>query len=116
MFLSSNKEINRLISKGMSSIYLNFIIEELIFSKLRFSKFKKFVSRLVFGEPQFTQIFKTFCYNIKSKVWEQNCMWLLYYFDFESNYDVKSKIPCILLNKNINFNKNVKNVNVKSHA
>ena len=34
-------------------------------------------------------------------------MWLFYYFNFERNYEVlKSKIPCILLNKNINFNKN----------
>ena len=33
-------------------------------------------------------------------------MWLFYYFNFERNYDVlKSKSPCILLNKNINFNK-----------
>ena len=29
------------------------------------------------------------------------------YFNFERNYDVlKSKSPCILLNENINFNKN----------
>ena len=34
-------------------------------------------------------------------------MWLFYYFNFESNYDVsKSKTPCILLNKNMSFNKN----------
>ena len=34
-------------------------------------------------------------------------MWLFYYFDFKRNYDdIKSKGPCILLNKNINFNKN----------
>ena len=34
-------------------------------------------------------------------------MWLFYYFNFERNYDVlKSKSPCILLNENINFNKN----------
>ena len=34
-------------------------------------------------------------------------MWLFYYFNFEGNYDVlKSKSPCILLDKNINFNKN----------
>ena len=34
-------------------------------------------------------------------------MWLFYYFNLERNYDVlKSKRPCILLNKNINFNKN----------
>ena len=36
-------------------------------------------------------------------------MWLFYYFNFERNYDVlKSKNPCILWNKNINFNKNQK--------
>ena len=34
-------------------------------------------------------------------------MWLFYYFNFKRSYDVlKSKSPCILLNKNINFNKN----------
>ena len=34
-------------------------------------------------------------------------MWLFYYFNLERNYDVlKLKSPCILLNKNINFNKN----------
>ena len=40
-------------------------------------------------------------------MWEQNYMWLFNYFNFETNYDIlKSKSPCILLNKNINFNKN----------
>ena len=34
-------------------------------------------------------------------------MWIFNYFNFERNCDVfKSKSPCILLNKNINFNKN----------
>ena len=34
-------------------------------------------------------------------------MWLLHYFNFERNDDVvKSKSPCLLLNKNINFNEN----------
>ena len=34
-------------------------------------------------------------------------MWFFYHFNFERNYDaLKSKSPCILLNKNINFNKN----------
>ena len=34
-------------------------------------------------------------------------MWLFYYFNFERNYDfLKSKSPCVLLNKNINLNKN----------
>ena len=60
------KEINRLLSKGMSNIYLKVTIET--FSKLRFSGFKKFVTRSVFGELQLTQIslnFKTSCCNLK---------------------------------------------------
>ena len=33
----------------------------------------------------------------------QNCVWLLNYLNFESNYNIfKSKSQCILLNKNIN--------------
>ena len=36
-------------------------------------------------------------------VWEQNCVWPFYNFNFERNYDVlNSKSPCIL-NKNKNF-------------
>ena len=57
----------------MSNIYLKVIIET--FSKLRFSGFK-------------------------SEVRQQNYVWLFFYFNFERNYDVlKSKSPCILLNK-----------------
>ena len=77
------KEINRLLSKGMSNIYLEVTIET--FSKLRFSGFKKFVTRSVFGKFQLTQIslnFKTSCFK------EQNCVWLFCYFNFEKNYDV----------------------------
>ena len=34
-------------------------------------------------------------------------MWLFYYYNSSKNYDVlKSKSPCILLNKNKNFNEN----------
>ena len=34
-------------------------------------------------------------------------MWFFYCFNFEKNYDVlKLNSPCILLKKNINFNKN----------
>ena len=39
------KEINRLLSKGMSSIYVKVTIDT--FSKLGFSGFKKFVTRSV---------------------------------------------------------------------
>ena len=77
--------------------------------KIQFSKLEKFVSKSVFGELERTQIslnFKTSFRNLLSEVWEQNCVWLFYYFNFERSHNVlKSKIPCILLNKNINFNK-----------
>ena len=74
-------------NKGMSNIYLKVTIET--FSKLRFSGFKKFVTRSVFGELQLMQISL------------QNCVWLFYYFNFERNYGLlKLKSPCILLNKN----------------
>ena len=67
------KEINRLLSIGMSNIYLKVTIaknEKLTFSKLRFFKFKKFFTRSVFGELQLMQIslnFKTSCCNLKIK-------------------------------------------------
>ena len=80
MFFNSNKEINRLrreinrlLHRGMSNIYLNVTIEML--SKLRFCGFKKFVTRSVFGELQLTQIslnFKTSCCNLKIRGLEEN--------------------------------------------
>ena len=62
------KEINKLLSKGMSNIYLKATIET--FSKLRFSGFKNFFPRSVFGELQLTQIslnFKNSCCNLKMR-------------------------------------------------
>ena len=62
------KEINRLLSKRMPNIYLKVTIEA--YSKLRFSGFKKFVTRSDFAELQVTQIllnFKTSCCNLKLK-------------------------------------------------
>ena len=91
----------------MSNIYLKVTIKT--FSTLRYSGFKKFVTRSAFGELQLTQILniKTSCCNLKIRGLGANSMWLLYYFNAERNYDVlKSKSPCILLNKKINFNKN----------
>ena len=40
----------------MLNIYLKVTIEKIDVLKLRFSKFKKFVTRSAFGELQFTQI------------------------------------------------------------
>ena len=74
--------------------------EKLTFFKLHFSKFKKIVTRSVFRKPQPTQIsfnFQTSCCNFKIRGLRAK----LY---CERNYDVlKSKNPCILLNKNVNF-------------
>ena len=42
------KEMNRLLSKRMSNTYLKITIET--FTKLRFSEFKNFFTRLVFWE------------------------------------------------------------------
>ena len=86
----------------MSNIYLKVTVaKNVTYSKLRFSKFKKFVPKSVYGELQFAEIplnFQSFYCNF---------VWLFYYFYFEMNYDVlKSKSPCFLLNNNINFNQN----------
>ena len=103
------KEIYRLLSKGVSNIYLKITKEK--FSKLRFSGFKRFVTRSVFGELQLKQIslnFKTSCFNLKIRsLGAKFRMAFLFFFTFERNYEVlKSKSPWILLNKYINFNKN----------
>ena len=52
------KEINRLLSKGMSNIDLKVSIET--FSKHQFSGFKKFCHQVSFGELQLTQILLNF--------------------------------------------------------
>ena len=100
-------EINRLLGKRMSNIYLKVTTET--FSKLWCSGFKKFTTRSVLGGLQITQIllnFKTSCCNLKSGVWKENCMWLFYYFYFKRRYNLlKLKSPWILLNKNIKVNK-----------
>ena len=70
MFFSSIKKINRLISKEVSNVYLKVTIEKVTYSKLRFSKFKKFVSRSIFEGFQLTQVslsFRTSCCSLKIK-------------------------------------------------
>ena len=52
----------------MSNIYLKVAIEKTDVLKVRFTNFKKFATRSVFGELQLTQIllnFKTSCCNVK---------------------------------------------------
>ena len=60
------KEINWLLSNGMSNIYLKVTAET--FSKPRFYGFKKFATRSVLGSSKIGQIslnFKTSCCNSK---------------------------------------------------
>ena len=52
-------------------------------------------------------ILKLFVVTSKSEVWEENDVWLFYCFNFEIKHGVlESNSPCILLNKNTNFDKN----------
>ena len=52
--------------------------------------------------------FKTSCCNLKiTRLGGKLCVVFLFFFNFERSYDIlKSKSSCILLNKNVNFNKN----------
>ena len=106
MFFSSIKEINRLISKRMSNIYLKVAIEKnwhsenFDFLSLKNSSPVQFLRSS--NSRRYQWIFKLLVAIKKSEVWEQNCVRLFFYFDFERNYVVlKSKSPCFLLNKYI---------------
>ena len=111
MFFSSIKETNRSVSKGMSNIYLKVTIEKnwrsqnfdfLILKNSSPCQFLRSCNSLWYD-----WILKLLVATLKSEVWEQKFLWLFCYFNFERNYYVsKSNISCILLNKNINFNKN----------
>ena len=47
------KEVNRLLSNGISSIYWNVTIDKTVgTSKLQYSKFKTYVSKSVFGSSK----------------------------------------------------------------
>ena len=66
IFFNSINEINRLLSKGISNIYLKVTNEEN--SKLLFYKLKKFVTWSIFGKLQIMEIslnFKTSCCNLE---------------------------------------------------
>ena len=111
MFFSSFKEINRLIGKGKSNIYLKVIIEKnwrsqnLDFLSLKNLSLGQFLESS--NSRRCHWIFKLLVTTQKSEVSKQIRVRLFYYFSFERNYDVlKSKSSCILLNKNINLNQN----------
>ena len=111
MFFNSVKKINRLLTKGITNIYLKVTIEKNCCSQdFDFISLKNLSPDQFLGSSnsrRYRRILKLLVATSKSEIWEQNCVWLFYYFNFERNYDVlKSKRSCIFWNKNINFNKN----------
>ena len=79
------------------------------FPKLRFSKFKKFIFRSVFRELQLTQIslnFKTSRCNLEIFWSSSKTVCDLSVILILKRRSKKSNSPCILLSKNIIFNKN----------
>ena len=105
------------MSRNLKYVLKSYCLEKLMFSKLRFSKFKWFVSRSVLGELQLSKyhwVLISFIATLKSEVWEQSCVWLFYYFNFEINFEVlMSKSLYFLLNKNINLIKTKRNRKLK---
>ena len=112
MFFSSVKETNWLISKRILNIYLNVTIEKNYRSQITndfgFPSLKNLSTGQFLESSNSRRLnFQIFCCNLNIRVLEQNCVWLFNYFNSERNYDVfKSKSPCIVLNKNMHFNKN----------
>ena len=103
------KGVSKLFSKGMSDIYLKVTTE--IFSKLLFCEFKNLPTGLFWGAPTHADIIEFYNFLLQLKIQTSGsktvCCLLFCYFNFERCYDVlKPKSPCILFNKNINFNKN----------
>ena len=95
----------------MSNIYLKVTIEKNWRSQdFDFLSLKNLSPGQISGSSnsrRYHWILELLVSTYESEVWKQNCVWLFYYFNFERNYDdIKSKSPCILLNKKINFNKN----------
>ena len=95
MFFSSIKGINRLISKGMSNIYLKVTISKNWRSQnFDFLSLKSFLliflSFSVLGSSNSRRhwLLKLSVATQKLEVLDQDCVWLLDNFNFEKNYDV----------------------------
>ena len=100
------KEINRLLSKGMSNITIEKMwrTQNFNFKSLNSSSPLQFLGSS--NSRKYHWIFKILVATEKSEVWKQNRVWLFYYIYFEGNNGVlKSKSPWFLLSKNIKFNK-----------
>ena len=72
----SIKEINRVLSNGVSNIHLK--VTKLTFSQLRIFKLKALICRSVFGSSnshKYNLMFKTIVATSVSEAWEQKCVW-----------------------------------------
>ena len=61
---------------------------------------------LFWGTPTHADIteFSNFLLQLKTNVWEQNCVWLFFYFHFEKNYEVLKSM--IFVEQKYKVNKN----------
>ena len=76
------KKINRLLSKGMSNIYFKSYYWEIVtYSELRFFVSFKSLSPRFWVAPTHADIIKSSNFLLQSEFWEQNCVWLFYYFE-----------------------------------
>ena len=90
------KETNRLLSKGMSHIHVEIAVEKTWrsqnFDFLRVINLSpgQFLSSS--NSRRYHWILKILVATEKSEVWEQNCLRLFYYINFEINYDIHQKV------------------------
>ena len=66
--MKRNKWVTK--EKNIKYLFKSYSLEKVTLSKLRFSKFKKFVTRLIFGELQLTQMSlnpESSCCNLKNQ-------------------------------------------------
>ena len=92
----------------MSSIYLKVTIGKSDIPKTLKSQFLE--SR---NSHRYHWIFKLFL-QVKNQRCGSKTVCLFYYFNFDRNAVFKSKSPCFLWNKNINFNKNESGLKIEN--
>ena len=116
MLFSKAKEMNRLISKGTSNIYLKVTNEKNWRSQnVDFLSLKIFSPSQLLGSSNSHKYHWIFNLKIRGQGAKGYVTSIFFFFFFfERNYGVlKSKSPCILLNKTINSNKNKRESKMK---
>ena len=88
--LTQNKIVQPSPIQGMSNIYLKVTIErKRRFQNLALKSLKSSSPGQFLGSSnscRYKWSFKSLVATKKSETWEQNCVWLFYYFIFERNY------------------------------